>query len=165
MEQYNKILKQQARLHAPELLKKQGLVCKQLQFEDNECFPLYLAKQHWTNRFDEERESTIGIFCGIWVTPTLLRKKQFAYNIHAKSLRKLPGYKLTSRKFANDFRSLVRSQVSQWPNISLEHGPLTLLQGKETCELNSFAEKVEERIFGFVDIHQHIDNLLESSLN
>ena len=164
MERYNKLLKQQERLHASKLQKMHGLVCKQLQLGDDECLPLYLAKLHWTNRFDEDRESTIGIFCSIWVAPTLLKKKQFAYNIHAKSLGKLPGYKLTPKIFANDFRGLVRSQVSQWPSISLDYGPSTLLQGKEKCELNSFAEKVEERLFGFVDIYQQIDELLENSL-
>lgn len=165
MEQYSRILKKQEHHHASNLLKKHGLLCKQLQYGDETCSPLYLAKPHWTNRFDHKRESTIGIFCSIWVAPTLLKKKQFAYNIHAKSLQKLPGYKLTPKIFANDFRSLVKAQVSQWPGISLDFGPSTLLQGKEVCDLNSFNEKVEERIFGFVDIHEYIDNLLENSLS
>jgi len=165
MDQYNKILKQQERLHASKLLKKHGIICKQLQFGDDECPPLYLAKQHWTNRFDDNRESTIGIFCSIWVAPTLLKKNKFAYNIHAKSLQKLPGYQLTPKTFANDFRKLVRDQVSSWPGISLNHGPSTLLQGKETGELDSFAEKVEERILGFTEIHQHVDDLLEKSMD
>lgn len=164
MERYNKILQQQERRHAPNLLKKHGLVCKQLQFGDDECLPLYLAKPHWTNRFDEERESTIGIFCGIWVGPTLLKKNQFAYNIHSKTLAKLPGYKLRPKEFASEFRALVKSRVSRWPGIKLDYGPSTLLQGKETCELNSFAEKVEERIFGFVDIYKDIDDLLEQAV-
>ena len=162
MDRYSKILKQQECRHAPSLLKKHGLVCKQLQFGNDECPPLYLAKPHWTNRFDRERESTIGIFCSIWVSPALLKKKQFAYNIHAKALNKMPGYKLTPKIFANDFRGLVESQVSQWPGISLDYGPSTLLQGKETCDINSFSEKVEERIVGFVGIYQHIDDLLEN---
>ncbi len=162
MDQYSEILKQQAKLHAPGILKKHGLICKQLPFGDGPP-PLYIAKPQWTNRFDKKREATIGIFCSIWVAPTLLKQKQFAYNIHSKNIRNLPGYTLVSKKFANDFRDLVRAQVSHWPNISLEHGPTTLLQGKDTCELDSFAEKVEERINGFVDIHQHIDNLLEAS--
>lgn len=97
--------------------------------------------------------------------PTLLKKKQFAYNIHAKSLQKLPGYKLTPKIFANDFRILVGSQVSQWPSIRLDYGPSTLLQGTETCELDSFAEKVEERLLGFVDICGHLDDLLEHAEN
>jgi len=163
MDRYNKILKQQERRHAPNLLKKHGLVCKQLQFGDD-CVPLYLAKPHWTNRFDSKRESTIGIFFGLWISPELLQKNQFAYNIHSKTIRKLPGYKLTSKDFATEFRSLVKSSVSQWPGIRLDYGPTTLLEGRETSDLSSFADKVEQRILGFADICHHVDNLLEKSI-
>lgn len=163
MEKYLKILKQQEVKHASTLLKKHGLKLKQLDFGGDGCPPLYLAKPHWTNRFDPDRESTLGIFCSIWVAPTMLKKKHFAYNIHAKTLAKLPGYQLKPREFAAEFRALVKSDVSAWPNIRLDYGPSTLLQGKEICELDSFAEKVEERILGFVDIYEHIDDLLEQS--
>jgi len=160
MERYNKILQQQERLHSSKLLKKHGLICKQMKFGNDDVPPLYLAKSHWTNRFDEDRESTIGIFCALWVAPTLLKKKKFAYNIHAKTIQKLPEYNLKPKTFATEFRKLVSPHVAKWPGISLDYGPSTLLQGKETCELDSFAEKVEERILGFVDIYHHIDDLL-----
>jgi len=163
LQQFDNILKEQETLLAPKLLKKHGIICKQLPYGDGA--PLYLAKQHWTNRFDDNRESTIGIFCAVWVGAALLKQNRFAYNIHSKALQKLPGYKLEPKKFASDFRSLVKSSVSQWPSIRLDYGPSTLLMGKEICELDSFAKKVEERILGFVDISQHIDNLLEQSLS
>ena len=163
MERYSKILKQQESQHAPGVLKKYGIICKQLRFGNGPA-PLYLAKSHWTNRFDPERESTIGIFCSIWVSPALLKQNQFAYNIHSKELRKLPGYQLVSQQFASNFRKLVRTDVANWPNVRLDFGPSTLLQGKDICELSSFAERVEERIHGLVDIHQHVDSLLEESL-
>lgn len=164
MQQYNKVLQQLEHKHAPILLEKHGLICKQLPFGDDECPPLYLAKPHWTNRFDDNRDSTIGIFCAIWLAPTQLKKNRFKYNIHSKSLKKLPGYKAEPRKFASEFRNLVETSVSQWPGISLKYGPSTLLQGSETFESDSFADKVEERILGFVDIYQPIDDLLELSL-
>jgi len=163
MKQYHAILKQQAEHHAPKLLKKHGLICKQLQFGDGA--PLYIAKSQWTNRFDEERESTIGVFCSIWVGESLLKKNQFAYNIHSKTLGKLPGYKLQPKIFASEFRKQVKSSVATWPGIGLDYGPSTLLQGKDSCELDSFAEKVDERIAGFVDIYPQIDSLLEAALN
>jgi len=94
-----------------------------------------------------------------------LKKNQFAYNIHAKTLQKLPGYKLTPKTFASDFRSLVKSQVSKWPNIRLDYGPSTLLQGNDSSDLTDFGERVEQRILGFVDIYKHIDELLEKSAN
>lgn len=161
MEPYRNILKQQEIHHAQNLLRDHGLMCEQMEFGDSAT--LYLAKPHWTNRFDHARDSTIGIFCCIWVSPKLLEQKQFAYNIHSKAIRKLPGYKLTSQKFASDFRKLVDVQVISWPNISLDHGPLTLLQGTDVCELDSFAEKITERINGFVSIHHHVDALLNES--
>jgi len=164
MDRYNKILKQQERQHATNLLKKYGLVCKQLQYGDD-CAPLYLAKPHWTNRFNPKRETTIGIFYGLWISPQLLEKNQFAYNIHSKKIRKLPGYKLTSKDFAVKFRNLVKPSVSQWPGIRLNYGPTTLLEGRDTSELSVFAEKLAERIQAFADISHHIDDLLEESLD
>jgi len=59
---------------------------------------------------------------------------------------------------------LVKSSISSWPGISVKHGPSTLLQGYDTCELDSFADKVDERIAGFVDIYQHVDNLLDKAV-
>ncbi len=164
MNPYSEILKQQANKHAAKLSKKHGIICKQMPFGDGPA-PLYMAKPHWTNRFDEKRESTIGIFCSIWVSPSLLKERKFAYNIHSKAIRTLPGYTVTSQEFAKEFRSLVKAKVSKWPGISLNHGPTTLLQGKDACELDSFAEKVEARIQGFVDIHEYVDDLLEAAVS
>ena len=161
MEQFEKILKQQEREHAAKLKKSHGLICKQLDYVD--CSPLYIAKPDWTNRFDNNRDATLGIFCAIWVGKSDIKKKKFPYNIHAKTLRKLPGYTLEPREFADEFRRLVYSEVADWPGIKLDYGPSTLLGGKDNCELDSFAEKVEERILGFASIHHHIDDLLEAA--
>jgi len=161
MNPYDEILKTQEIQHAPKLLKQHGLICKQMPLGDGA--PLYVAKAHWTNRFEDDRESTIGVFCAIWVGPSLLKKKQFAYNIHAKTLAKLPGYTLVPKKFASDFRGLVQASVASWPGIRLDYGPSTLLQGKQTCDLDDFAEKAAERLSGFADIHQYVDDLLEAA--
>lgn len=161
MEKYNEIIKRQAEKLGPGLLSKNKLNCEQLQFGAEA--PLYLGKPHWTNRFDPERDSTIGIFYAIWVSPKLIEEGQYAYNIHSKNIRKLPGYKLTSIKFAKEFRSLVETRVSNWPGIRLDHGPTTLLQGFDTLSLDSFAEKIEDRITDFVSIHTEIDKLLDAS--
>ncbi len=162
MEKYRKILKQFEHQHASTLHNKHGLVCRQLPYGDEEAV-LYVAKNNWTNRFDPQRKSTVGIFFSVWVTPELLDKQEFAYNIHSKQLRKLPGYRLTSKKFANDFRELVQDRVSAWPNIRLDYGPLTLLQGRDSCRLETFAVKVKQRVTEFTGIHEEIDNLLQVS--
>ena len=163
MEQHHAILKQQEEKNAPSLLSKHNIVCRQMQFGKEA--PLYLAKSHWTNRFDENRASTIGIFFSIWVTPKLIEQGRFAYNIHSKQLSKLPGYKLTPRKFADEFRLAVEARVADWPGIRMDYGPSTLLQGHDSCDLDSFAEKVEDRVSEFVEIHKEIDVLLERSPN
>jgi len=56
VDQYHDILKTQAEHHGPKLLKKYGLLCKQLPYGDDA--PLYIAKPSWTNRFDENREAS-----------------------------------------------------------------------------------------------------------
>jgi len=159
MEQHHAILKQQEEKNAPNLLSKHNTVCRQMQFGKEA--PLYLAKSHWTNRFDENRASTIGIFFSIWVTPKLIEQGRCAYNIHSKQLSKLPGYRLTPRKFADEFRFAVEARVADWPGIRMDYGPSTLLQGHDSCDLDSFAEKVEDRVSQFVEIHKEIDVLLD----
>ena len=167
MEKYRAILKQQEERFtsarcADINLQQHGLLCQQLQYTDDSEV-LYLAKPNWTNRFDPNRESTIGIFFALWVSPALVRQKQFAYTIHSKQLRKLPGYKLASRQFADEFRLAIKSRVAHWPGISLDFGPLTLLEGHDTCSEASFAQKVEQRVIDFIGIHNEIDRLLDAA--
>ena len=131
---------------------------------DSDSAVLYVAKPEWTNRFDPDRESTIGIFFALWVTPPLVEQKQFAYNIHSRQLRRLAGYKLASRKFADEFRQAVKGRVSDWPGISMNYGPLTLLEGHDSCNADNFAEKAEQRVVDFVGIHEEIDHLLNASV-
>ena len=161
MEKHHAVLKQQEEKSAAGLLSKHNLVCRQMQFGGE--LPLYLAKPHWTNRFDAERTSTIGIFFSIWVSPKLIEQGKFAYNIHSKQLSKLLGYKLKPRKFADEFRLAVEARVADWPGIRMDYGPSTLLQGHDSCDLDSFAEKVVGRVSEFVGIHKEIDNLLDRS--
>ena len=161
MEKYLSILKQKEEQLAPVLMKDHGVICRQLSFGNTS--PLYLAKPHWTNRFDPDKESTIGIFYAIWVTPNLISEKKFAYNIHSKKLRDLPGHKLTSRNFADEFRAAVREKVAIWPGVRLDYGPGTLLEGRDVCDLDSFGDHVEKRIADFIDIYAEIDKLLLSS--
>lgn len=161
MKEYHAILEQQGKRLAPKLLKKHGLTCKALAYAKDEPV-LYLAKPEWTNRFDPDRESTIGIFCSVWITAASLKSHKFPYNIHAKKLAKLPGYTLKPKQFAEDFRATVADKIKDWPAVRTDYGPGTLLQGKDVCELESFASRVEDRINAFADIHHDIDKLLEA---
>lgn len=147
---------------APALLRDHKMICQQLQYKD-EAAVLYLARSHWTNRFDPNRESTIGIFFSIWVSPELIKQQQLAYNVHSKQLRKLPDYKLTSRRFADDFRNAVRDRVAGWPGVSLDYGPVTLLEGCDSCSLDNLADKVDQRVSAFIGISTDIDRLLKAA--
>lgn len=160
LDSWIEVLKLVEKRQAPELLREFGLVCRQLPF-DAETAALYVAKPHWTNRFDERRESTSGIFFTVWVTPALIERSRLAYNVHSLKLRELQGYKLASRKFAEEFRQTVRPYVRAWPNISMDFGPLTLLQGYDNYAAKSFEPTVTRRVLDFVEVHQAIDRLID----
>ena len=159
MEKYRSVLKKLEKKHAQSLSDKYGLTCKQIQYGEDTA-ALYIAKKNWTNRFELDREKTIGIFYCVWVSPELLEEEKYAYNIHSLKLRDLPGYKLSSREFANEFRAVVKSRVASWPNISMDYGSLTLLEGRDLCNIDTFVHKVEKRISDFVEIYEEIDKLL-----
>jgi len=42
----------------------------------------------------------------------------------------------------------------------MDYGPLTLLEGRDVCKIDTFDQKVEKRISDFVEIHEEIDKLL-----
>lgn len=161
MDEYHAVLKKQEEKNAPELLSKHKLVCKQLQYGN--CAPLYVAKPHWTNRFDSNRESTVGIFYAIWVSEKPADQGKYFYNIHSKKLKDLPNYKLRPRKFADEFRSAIEARVSNWPGIRMDYGPSTLLQGHDVCDVGNFARKIDQRLKDLVSIYTEIDGLLDAS--
>ena len=162
MEEYHKVLNQLEKEYAQALLQDYSLICKQMHYRGEDT-ALYVSKKHWTNRFDLKRETTIGVFFCVWVSRELLKTQEFAYNIHSLKLRSLPGYRLASGEFAADFRKLVQSRVASWPNIRMDYGPLTLLEGRDSCNLDDFYIRAERRLLDFVSIHKEIDKLLDES--
>lgn len=156
------LLGQVEKKQSPGLKKNFGLVCREMPYGDDSAV-MYVAKDSWTNRFDPERDRTRGIFFSSWVSHELMKKGVFAYNIHAMKLRELPGYKLQGRRFAEEFRARVADDISDWPNVSIDHGPLTLLQGDDTFSEDTFADQVTARIDAFTTIHHHLDELLEEA--
>jgi hypothetical protein len=79
-------------------------------------------------------------------------------------LRQLAGYSITSRDFANDFRNGLASMRKTWPNVSMDHGPLTLMQGWIEIRSNSFERDILVLMEGFQRLSLLIDRLLESRL-
>ncbi len=88
---------------------------------------LKLFKRHWI----VETAPGCGIFFSFWIDAEATRRGRIHYNIHALKLRALPGHKIQSREFASAFRSafVATSNTANWPKLTLDHGPQTLLQG------------------------------------
>jgi hypothetical protein len=139
---------------------RDGLICKQGIYNDSSV--LKLQKATWTNDPMDQLQNQTGIFFSIWVNAKDASKSRANYNIHALKLRQLAGYSITSRDFANDFRKNFASMRAAWPNVSVDYGPLTLMQGWLEIDLNSFENDALALMERFEQLSPLIDRLLES---
>lgn len=139
---------------------RDGLICKQGFYKA--CSVLKLQKQSWTNDPMDRVENTSGIFFSIWTSEALTRQNRTNYNIHALKLRELKGYSIASRDFANDFRSRFASMRSLWPNVSVDYGPLTLMEGWIEVAPNHLEEDILLLMERFQSLSPLIDRLLGS---
>lgn len=121
-------------------------------------FKLY--KISWTNSTENPLTAETRIFFSIWVNEITLQEKKIYYNIHALKLRKLNGYNIESRKFANSFREKFKNYSHKWENVRTDFGPLTLMEG--WVELKN--EKVEEKILQLANNFLEIENLIDKTL-
>ncbi|MEZ0131205.1 hypothetical protein AB9T88_16115, partial [Flavobacterium sp. LBUM151] len=99
-----------------------------------------LYKKSWTSNSQEPLTAESRIFFSVWVNDSTIEKHKIMYNIHALKLRKLKGYTIQSRKFADFFRQDFKDYERNWPNVSVNHGPLTLMEGWTALE--NFQEEV-----------------------
>jgi hypothetical protein len=137
-----------------------GLVCKQGFYYHS--YVLKLQKPSWTNdRMDQVRNKS-GIFFSIWVDEKASTRTRVNYNIHALKLRQLVGYSITSRDFAQDFRNRFAPMFAAWPNVSVDYGPLTLMQGWMDFAADSFEKDVVALMERFRELSPVIDRLLEA---
>ena len=90
---------------------------------------LKLYKQSWASPSEDPLTAKSRIFFSIWISDSDIAEKKLRYNIHALKLRQLKGYSIASRKFAESFRGDFSEFEPQWPNVSVNYGPLTLMQG------------------------------------
>jgi hypothetical protein len=144
-------------------LDKKLLNQKQLQLETGvwlDSIVLRLYKQHWANNPDAKPQTGPSIFFSIWINIADINEHKLFYNIHALKLRKLNGYALTSRKFAEDFREQFKSFEHNWPNVSTKFGPQTLMQGWKIVDLNFPMEDILKIANKLIDLDVLIENLL-----
>ncbi len=119
-----------------------------------------LQKKLWSNPQDDLIPSEASIFFSIWVNEKSIKESKIFYNIHALKLRQLKGYTIQSREFAESFRNKFNKFEASWPNVSVNYGPQTLMQGWEKVEFKNLEKTVLKLAEQFFKIHFLIDDLL-----
>lgn len=121
---------------------------------------LKLYKKSWANPSPDPLSAESRIFFAIWVNDATLAEGKIFYNIHALKLRKLKGYAIASRKFADTFRASFQPFAPQWPNVSVKFGPLTLMEGWLAIDVEDFQDEILELANNFLEIGQLVDETL-----
>ncbi len=119
-----------------------------------------LYKKSWSSNPNEALTAESRIFFSVWVNDATIKKQQISYNIHALKLRKLKGHAIESRKFAEKFRNLFENYRQKWPNVSTNHGPLTLMEGWINLGFENYEEEILKICNSFLEIEYLIDDTL-----
>ncbi|MGC4035488.1 MAG: hypothetical protein QM764_05965 [Chitinophagaceae bacterium] len=121
---------------------------------------LKIYKLEWSGDINNPITATSRIFFSIWVSDKTIKEGRLYYNIHALKLSALPGYKITSRNFAAQFRKEFRKQMKEWPNVELNFGPLTLMEGWVELNDQSLQKDISVLTARFLKVCPLIDQLL-----
>lgn len=119
-----------------------------------------LYKKSWASNSEEPLTAESRIFFSVWVDDSTIQKQKIMYNIHALKLRKLKGYTIQSRKFAEVFRESFKDHENNWQNVSVNHGPLTLMEGWIKLDLENLQEEVLKLANNFLAIEHLVDDTL-----
>lgn len=145
------------------LLDKKLLAKKQIEFAVGvylESVFLKLYKKAWTNESQDPANAGSTIFFSIWINDATIKKQKIFYNIHALKLRKLKGYSIESRKFAEAFRAGFKKTEHTWKNVSVKFGPLTLMEGWLIVDIENF----QDEMLGLVNKFLETDHLIDDTL-
>ncbi len=118
---------------------------------------LKIQKKSWI----KEKPFEKGIFFSVWINDRSIDNIRLNYNIHALKLREMANYSIKSREFAEVFRSKFKPFEKQWPNISVDFGPQTLMEGWVSIGINNLEGVIKELAYKFLAIDHIIDELLE----
>ncbi|HLK29991.1 MAG TPA: hypothetical protein VKT28_15530 [Puia sp.] len=121
---------------------------------------LKLYKKSWANKSEDPLRAESRIFFSVWISDSTLKEEKIFYNIHAFKLRKLNGYAIESRKFAETFRMMFKKLEHRWPNVSTTFGPLTLMEG--WIKINP--DNLQDEILSLANRFLEIDDLIDSAL-
>ena len=125
-----------------------------------DCVVLKLYKKSWTNQFQDPLTSESRIFFSIWISDSSIKEQKLLYNIHALKLRQLKNYSIQSRKFADVFRDKFKPFEHKWKNVSVEFGPLTLMEGWLNIDVVNFQDDILELANRFLEIEHLVDDTL-----
>jgi hypothetical protein len=121
---------------------------------------LKFQKKAWADPLPAAKPFEGSIFCSIWVNETLIQQGRLNYNIHALKLRELKGYAIQSREFAEAFRSRFKPFSRKWPNVSVDFGPLNLMEGWAPFDETDLEPKIQQLAYQFLELAPIIDDLL-----
>ncbi len=121
---------------------------------------LKLYKKSWTNQFQDPLTSESRIFFSIWISDSSIKEQKLLYNIHALKLRQLKNYSIQSRKFADIFRDRFKPFEHKWKNVSVDFGPLTLMEGWINIDVVNFQNNILELANKFLEIEHLVDDTL-----
>ena len=125
-----------------------------------DCVVLKLYKKSWTNELHEPLTSASRIFFSVWISDSTIGEQMIFYNIHALKLRQLKGYCIQSRKFAGIFRNSFKNFEHEWENVSVNFGPLTLMEGWIKMDLENFQGEILKLANNFLEIEHLVDETL-----
>lgn len=149
--------------NAAELIDKTLLARKHLEvavglYKDSVFLKLY--KKSWATPNQDPLIAETRIFFSVWISDSAIQEQKLLYNIHALKLRKLKGYSIESRKFADCFRGYFKEFEHKWPNVGSNFGPLTLMQGWTKTDLEHLENEIMQLSINFIEI----EHLLEDTL-
>jgi hypothetical protein len=140
------------------LLKEKQLKVSTGLYGDSVFLKLY--KKSWADSSKDPLLAETRIFFSVWINDSAIREQKLLYNIHALKLRRLKGYSIESRKFADIFRAGFNDFAHQWNNVSVKFGPLTLMEGWVKIDLDEFKDEILELANNFLEIEHLVDNTL-----
>lgn len=154
---YLNVFKKSADRFNKELYQQNALACKVGVWL--ESVALKIQKESWVNS-GTAKPFGESIFFSVWINEELIQRGKLYYNIHALKLRELSGYSIKSKEFADAFRLRFKKFEKKWPNVSVDFGPLTLMEGWVTLDEDSLEDNIADLACQFAEIAFIIDDLL-----
>ena len=125
-----------------------------------ESVALKAYKPEWSGDPKNALTADSRIFFSVWVSDKTIKENRLYYNIHALRLRQLKGYAITSREFAERFRKQFKPHLKEWDNVSINYGPLTLMEGWKELQHETLSTDIATLADRFYTIAPIIDTML-----